>query len=75
MRIKLNPVGDSASVLLSKDMLARLGVDKDGALHAIDTPGGLILSAHDPQFLHRLEIVERLMREDRDVLQRLARSA
>ena len=72
-KTKVRKVGNSSVVTMSSEMLAALDV-KDGdtvyVTRSDDT--GLKISAHDPQVVAALEAAERVMDENRDLLQALA---
>ena len=70
--LKLTTVGNSTGVVLPKEILAKLRVSKGDTLHVIETPNGIELTPYDPAFAEQIEVAERVMREDRDVLRRLA---
>lgn len=72
MSLKLIQVGNSVGVILPKELLEKLRVDKGDVLHVTETPRGVELSAFDAEFARRMELAERIMREDRDVLRKLA---
>lgn len=71
--LKITTVGNSAGVLLPKELLAKLRVDKGDLLHVIETENGIELTAYDPTFDAQMALAEEIMREDRDVLRRLAK--
>ena len=70
--VKLTTVGNSTGVVLPKEILQRLRVDKGDVLYVLETPGGIELIPYDPEFSSQVEAAERVMREDRDVLKKLA---
>lgn len=72
MKLKITTVGNSAGVILPKELLARLRVGKGDALYAVEVPDGVKLTPFDPQFAAQMEVAEQVMREDRDVLRKLA---
>lgn len=72
MKLKITTVGNSAGVILPKELLARLRLNKGDELYALETPDGIRLTVFDPDFAQKMEIAERVMREDRDVLHKLA---
>lgn len=74
MKIKLITVGNSAGVILPKELLARLRLDKGDTLYATELPDGIKLSAFDPKLAAQMEIAEKVMRKDRNVLRKLAES-
>ena len=70
--LKITTVGNSAGVVLSREILERLHVEKGDLLYAIETPNGIELTPYNPQFAEQMEVAEKVMREDRDVLRKLA---
>jgi len=46
--LKLTRIGNSVGVILPKELLARLKVDKGDLLHVTDSPYGIRLTPHDP---------------------------
>lgn len=74
MQLKVISVGNSAGVVLPRELLARLRVEKGDTLFVTETPDGIKLMPHDPVFEQRMQVAEDLMREDRDVLRRLSQS-
>jgi len=74
MKLKITAVGNSAGVILPKELLARLRVAKGDALYATELPDGIKLTPFDPGLARQMEVAERVMREDRNVLRKLAGS-
>lgn len=74
MELKIIAVGNSAGVLLPKELLARLRVDKGDVLYAAETPDGIKLMPHDPTLAAQMEVAERVMRKRRSLLRKLADS-
>jgi putative addiction module antidote len=72
MTVKLTTVGNSTGIILPRELLERLRLKKGDALHVLETPNGVELTSFDPVFGHQMDVAERVMREDRDVLRRLA---
>ena len=71
--LKITSVGNSAAVLLPKELLAKLGVDTGEFLQAIETENGIELTAYDPTFDAQMKVAEEIMHENRDLLRRLAK--
>ena len=70
---KVRKVGNSSVVTMSSEMLAALDVkDGDTVYVTRSDDKGLKISAHDPQIVAALEAAERVMDENRDLLQALA---
>jgi len=70
--LKITTVGNSAGVVLPREILDRLHVEKGDSLYALETPNGIELTPYNPEFAKQMEAAEQVMREDRDVLRRLA---
>ena len=71
-KLKLIAVGNSTGVILPKELLEKLRVQKGDELHALETPDGIRLTQFDSEFDRQLDVAERVMREDRDILRKLA---
>jgi len=72
MKLKITAVGNSAGVILPKELLTRLRLEKGDELFAIETPDGIRLTAYDPTLAAQMAVAEEVMREDRQVLHQLA---
>ena len=72
MKLNITAIGNSAGVILPKELLARLRVDKGDELHALETPDGIRLTTYDPVLAAQMEVAEQVMREDRQLLRKLA---
>jgi antitoxin ChpS len=70
---KVRKVGNSSVVTMSSEMLSALDVkDGDTVYVTRSDDNGLKISAYDPQVVAALEAAERVMDENRDLLQALA---
>lgn len=65
-------VGNDVGIVLPAKILSHLGVAEGDTLYATETVGGIELRATDSEFDEDMKIAEKIMREDRDVLRRLA---
>jgi putative addiction module antidote len=72
MKLRITAIGNSAGVILPKELLARLRLGKGDTLYALETPDGIRLTAFDPELAAQMEVAEEVMREDRQVLHKLA---
>ena len=70
--VKVTTVGNSTGIILSKEVLAKLRVEKGDQLFITETPAGIELSPYRPDFAEKIEVAKAIMRENRDVLRRLA---
>lgn len=74
MKLRVTTVGNSAGVVLPKELLARLRLEKGDTLYVTELPDGIKLQPYDPAFAEQMSVAEAVMREDRTVLRRLADS-
>jgi len=70
--LKVTKIGNSAGIVLPKDLLARLRVGVGDTLYVTEAPDGIRITAADPDFADKMAAAERVMREDRDILRILA---
>ena len=74
MKLKVTTIGNSAGVILPKELLARLRVEKGDELYALETPDGIKLTTYDPTLARQMEVAEKVMRKRRTLLRKLADS-
>ena len=72
MKLKVTTVGNSTGVILPKELLEKLRVSKGDTLYVTETANSVELSPYNKELAYQIEIVESIMREDRDVLKKLA---
>ena len=72
MKLKITTVGNSAGIILPKELLARLRLEKGDALYATELPDGIKLMPFDPKFAEQMKVAERVMRKRRTLLHKLA---
>jgi putative addiction module antidote len=70
--LKVTTVGNSVGIVLPKELLERLRVGKGDSLYVTETKQGIELTPYNPEFAVQMEAAERVMREDRDALRKLA---
>jgi putative addiction module antidote len=69
---KIIAIGNSVGVILPKETMARLNVQKGDTLYITQDTQGIRLVPYDEEFARQMEAAREVMRENRDVLQRLA---
>jgi putative addiction module antidote len=69
--LKITTVGNSAGIVLPKEVLQHLRVSKGDTLYVLEVPNGIQLTPYDPEFARQMEAAEQVMREDRDALRKL----
>jgi putative addiction module antidote len=70
--VKVTTIGNSVGIVLPKEVLNRLHIEKGDVLYITDAPDGVRLSPYNDAFAQKLEALEQVMRENRDVLKKLA---
>jgi putative addiction module antidote len=73
LKLKITTVGNSAGVILPKELLARLRLEKGDELYALETPDGIRLTTYDPELAAQMDVAEQVMRADRLVLHKLSK--
>ncbi len=72
MKLKITAIGNSAGVILPRELLARLRVEKDDELLVLETPDGIKLSVYGPALAAQMEVAEDVMRKRRTLLHKLS---
>jgi putative addiction module antidote len=71
--LKITKIGNSAGVVLPKELLAKLRAGVGDTLYVSETPDGIRITASNPDFAAKMDLAEQIMREDRDILRILAK--
>lgn len=71
--LKITRIGNSAGVILPKEVLARLGKAVGDTLTLIDTPDGVELVISDPDFEHQMAAAREVMARRKQALRELAK--
>lgn len=71
--LKVKKIGNSAGVILPKELLARLRVGPGDTVYVTEAADGIRLTAANPDFEAKMAVAEKIMREDRDILRVLAK--
>jgi putative addiction module antidote len=69
---KIIAIGNSAGIILPKEMLARLNVEKGDTVFVNETQLGLQIGPYDEEFGAKMEVADRVVRRYRDAFKRLA---
>lgn len=73
MVLKLTKHGTSTGVIIPKEMLINLKVEKGDSLYAIETKEGYLITPYNPAIEEQLKIGREIMKQDRDVFKALAK--
>ena len=71
--LKLTQIGNSVGVILPKELLVRLKLDKGDTLYVTEAANGLNLSPYDPSLEEEIDLGREFMREYRDTSHQLAK--
>ncbi len=71
--LKLTTVGNSTGVILPKEALAKLNVNKGDQLFLTEAPGGFLITPYSPEFAADMKLAEQLMDQYKDALRELAK--
>ncbi|MGA9658709.1 MAG: AbrB/MazE/SpoVT family DNA-binding domain-containing protein [Asticcacaulis sp.] len=73
MELKITRIGNSLGVILPRDLLARLKLDKGDTVFLTETPEGYSLTPYDPAFAVQMQQARLLMKKRRDAIRELSR--
>lgn len=71
--LKLTQIGNSVGVILPKEVLSRLNLEKGDTLFLTDAVNGITLTPYNPTFDMQMTEARRIMKKRRDVLRELAK--
>jgi putative addiction module antidote len=58
--VKVTAIGNSTGIILSKEILAKLRVERGDQLYVTETPDGIELTAYRPDFAEKMRLQRRL---------------
>ena len=73
LKVKITSIGNSMGIVLPKEALTKLKVQKGDVLYLVDGPEGLILTPYQQGFEQQMETAERVMKKYRNALRELAK--
>jgi putative addiction module antidote len=71
--LKLVQIGNSVGVVLPKEVLAKLKLEKGESVYLTDTPHGVAITPYDPAIDDQIALGREFMREYRDTFHALAK--
>ena len=71
--LKLTQIGNSVGVILPKEVLARLKLEKGDTVFVTDAADGIKLTPYSPDFETQMNAARGVMRKRRNVLRELAK--
>lgn len=71
--LKLTQIGNSVGVILPKELLARLKLEKGDSVFWTEAPNGVMLTPYDPEMEAQLKAGREFMHEYRETFHQLAK--
>ncbi len=71
--LKLTKIGNSVGLILPKEVLARLKLEKGDTVFLTDAPGGVTITPNDADFEAQMDAARQIMKSRRAVLRELAK--
>ena len=72
-QLKLTQIGNSVGVVLPKEVLAKLKIEKGDMLILTEGPTGFVVTPYDPTIEEQLRLGREFMKDYRDTLRALAK--
>ncbi len=73
MELKVTKIGNSLGVVLPKELITNLKLDKGDTLWVTDAQSGYRITPYDPAFGEQMDAARKLMKKRRNVLRELAK--
>jgi putative addiction module antidote len=73
LKLKLTRIGSSVGVILPKEALARLKVDKGDSIFLTEEKDGFRVTPFDPEFERSMHSARKVMKSRRNALHELAK--
>lgn len=71
--LKLTQIGNSVGAVFPKELLAKMRLEKGDEFYVTETPDGLRMTPHNPEFEEQMRMGREIMKERRAVLRELAK--
>lgn len=69
---KIIAIGNSTGIILPRETLAHLKLEKGDTVYVNETPGGFQVTPYDEEFGAKMEIADHIIRRYRDAFKKLA---
>ena len=70
--LKLTQIGNSVGAVFPRELLAQLQLEKGDSVYVTETPDGLRITKHNPEFAEQMQAAREIMKKRRAVLHELA---
>ena len=71
--LKLTQIGNSVGAVFPRELLNQLQLEKGDEIYLTQTPDGLRMTKHNPQFAEQMQVARGIMKKRRAVLHELAK--
>ena len=73
LKVKVTAIGNSMGIVLPKEALSKLRVEKGDVLYLVDGPEGLTLTPYQQDFEAQMDAAEKVLKKYRNALHELAK--
>ena len=73
MELKVTKIGNSLGVVLPKELIAQLKLEKGDIIWATEAKSGYRITPYDPEFGEQMDAARKLMKKRRNALKELAK--
>jgi putative addiction module antidote len=73
LALKLTAIGNSAGLVLPKEVLTKLKLEKGDIVYLTESPDGYRLTPYSPEFEEQMAAARQIMKKRRAVLRELAK--
>ena len=70
--LKLTTVGSSTGVVIPKEMLKSMKLEKGDSLYVVETPEGYVLTPYNPEIIDQIQKGREFMKQYREAFKVLA---
>jgi putative addiction module antidote len=74
LKARITTVGNSAGIVLSKEVLSKLRAEKGDDLFLIETPNGYEIVAYDPEFEKQMLAAGKIRKKRKNLMHLLSKS-
>jgi len=71
-KLRLTAVGTSTGVVIPKEMLHRMRVERGDTLYVVESPDGYLITPYNAGVATQVELGRKFMRQYRDIFKALA---
>ncbi len=71
MQVKITNIGNSAGIILTKEILTLLRIKKGDTLYVTATPNGIELTPYNKELLSQMDMAKEIIHQNRNVLKKL----